>query len=187
MLKKLEAYLQKNLLKLPKGLSAHLNRTSDLAIDLATTHKVSIFRCKLAALAHDFAKTYSNNELIKIVKINEIDCSEFELSNPEVLHGPVAAFQLHKYISDDFSMFNSIRWHTSGHKTFDKENQIVFLADKLEPYKINKRPELQYVHDLAFKDLENAVLAFFEIQFEFLKTKNIDIHPESIIYYDKLS
>ena len=34
---------------------------------------------------------------------------------------------------------------------------------------------------------DNAVLAFFEIQFEFLKTKNIDIHPESIIYYDKLS
>ena len=186
MLKKFELYLEKNLLKLPTGLSAHLNRTSDLAIELAKTHNVSTFRCKLAALAHDFAKTYSNNELIKIVKINEIDCSEFELSNPEVLHGPVAAFQLDKYISDDFSMFNSIRWHTSGHKTFDKENQIVFLADKLEPYKINKRPELQYVHDLAFQDLENAVLAFFEIQFEFLKTQNIDIHPESIIYYDKL-
>ena len=69
---------------------------------------------------------------------------------------------------------------------FDTENKIVFLADKLDPYKIKKRPELKTINDIAFKDLDKAIVAFFEIQFDFLKKNNIDIHPESKKYYEFL-
>ena len=187
MLRKLETYLENKILTLPSWLSAHLKRTAEIAVELAILHKADPTRCKLSALAHDIAKTYHNNDLIKIAKVNKLDCSEFEFSHPEVLHGPVAAFHLNEYIAEDISLFNSIRWHTSGNTNFDVENKIVFLSDKLDPNKINKRPELNKIKDLAYKNLDDSIILFFDIQFDYLSNNNIDIHPESINYYEHLT
>ena len=74
-----------------------------------------------------------------------------------------------KIRAQDISFFNSIRWHTSGNTNFDLENKIVFLSDKLDPNKINKRPELNKIKDLAYKNLDDSIIRFFEI------------HPLSII------
>ena len=187
MLRKLETYLENKILTLPSWLSAHLKRTADIAVELANIHEADPTRCKLSALAHDIAKTYDNIDLIKIARANNLECSEFEFSHPEVLHGPVAAFHLNEYISEDISLFNSIRWHTSGNKNFDTENKIVFMSDKLDPNKINKRPELNKIKDLAYKNLDNSIIQFFEIQFNYLTKNNIDIHPESKKYYEYLT
>ena len=183
MLDKLEKYLDLQISILPNWLKDHLMRTSDVAQFLAKTHHTNLQRCKIGALGHDIAKIHNLDKLIKIVKENNLICSDFELLHPEVLHGPIAAFELSNYIKIDSSLYNSIRWHTSGHIDFDTENKIVFLADKLDPYKIEKRPELKTINDIAFKDLDKAIIAFFEIQFDFLKENNIDIHPESKKYY----
>jgi len=183
MLDKLEKYLDLQISILPNWLKDHLMRTSDVAQFLAKTHHSNLQRCKIGALGHDIAKIHNSDKLIKIVKENNLICSDFELLHPEVLHGPIAAFELSNYIKSDSSLYNSIRWHTSGHIDFDTENKIVFLADKLDPYKIEKRSELKTINDIAFKDLDKAIIAFFEIQFDFLKKNNIDIHPESKKYY----
>ena len=187
MLRKLETYLENKILTLPSWLSAHLKRTADIAVELANIHEADPTRCKLSALAHDIAKTYDNIDLIKIARTNNLECSEFEFSHPEVLHGPVAAFHLNEYISEDISLFNSIRWHTSGNKNFDTENKIVFMSDKIDPNKINKRPELNKIKDLSYKNLDHSIIEFFETQFDYLTKNNIDIHPESKKYYEYLT
>jgi len=186
MLEKLEKYLDKHILTFPTWLKNHLIRTSDVAQSLAKAHHTNIQNCKIGALGHDISKLYNADKLIRIVKGNNLICSDFELLHPEVLHGPVAAFELSNYIENNSSVYNSIRWHTSGHIDFDSENKIVFLADKLDPNKIEKRPELKKINDIAFKNLDSAIIAFFKIQFDFLKKNNIDIHPESKRYYEFL-
>ncbi len=183
MLDELEKYLDLHILSLPVWLKNHLMRTADVSQFLAKIHHSNIQKCKVGALGHDISKLYSEDKLIKIVKDNNLLCTDFELLHTEVLHGPVAAFELSNYIHKNSSVYNSIRWHTSGHVDFDSENKIVFLADKLDPYKIEKRPELKKISDIAIKDLDRAIGEFFKIQFEFLKKNNVDIHPESKKYY----
>ncbi len=61
------------------------------------------------------------------------------------------------------------------------------MSDKLDPNKINKRPELNKIKDLAYKNLDNSIIHFFEIQFDYLTKNNIDIHPESKKYYEYLT
>ena len=181
----LRTYLNKQISVLPKWLSEHLNRTANLAIKFAEHYKEDIQICELAALSHDIVKHYDNKDLLNAVLTKNIDCLDFELDNPNVLHGPVASHFILDYIEDNV-IFESVRWHTSGHHTFNNISKIVFLSDKVEPFKVNNRPELNEVKKLALDNLDKSIIKYFDIQFDYFESRKIQIHPESIKFYESL-
>ena len=181
----LRTYLNKKISVLPEWLSEHLYRTAKLAIELAEHYKEDIQKCELAALSHDIVKHYDNKDLLNVVLTKNIDCLDFELDNPNVLHGPVASHFILDYIEDNV-IFESVRWHTSGHHTFNNISKIVFLSDKIEPFKVNNRPELNEVKKLALDNLDKSIIKYFDIQFDYFESRKIQIHPESIKFYESL-
>jgi len=181
----LRTYLNEKISVLPKWLSAHLHRTAELAVKFADYYEEDIQKCELAALSHDIVKHYDNKDLINIVLTENIDCLDFELKNPNVLHGPVASHFILNYI-DDNVIFESVRWHTSGHHTFNNISKIVFLSDKIDPVKVKKRPELNEVRKLAFDNLDESIIKYFDIQFDYFESNKIVIHPESVKFYESL-
>jgi len=181
----LRTYLNEEISQLPKWLSDHLHRTATIAATIAEWYEEDIQKCELAALSHDIVKHYDNEDLINIVLTENIDCLDFELKNPNVLHGPVASHFILNYI-DDNVIFESVRWHTSGHHTFNNISKIVFLSDKIEPVKVTKRPELNEVRELAFHNLDESIIRYFDIQFDYLESNKIVIHPESVKFYESL-
>ena len=82
----LRTYLNKRIFVLPEWLADHLYRTAKLAVELAQYYKEDIQKCELAALSHDIVKHYDNKDLLKIVSKQNIDCLDFEIKNPNVLH-----------------------------------------------------------------------------------------------------
>lgn len=181
----LRTYLNKKISVLPEWLSEHLYRTAKLAIEFAEHYKEDIQKCELAALSHDIVKHYDNKDLLNAVLTKNIDCLDFELDNPNVLHGPVASHFILDYIEDNV-IFESVRWHTSGHHTFNNISKIVFLSDKIEPFKVNNRPELNEVKKLALDNLDKSIIKYFDIQFDYFESRKIQIHPESIKFYESL-
>ena len=181
----LRTYLNKKISVLPKWLSEHLNRTANLAIEFAKHYKEDIQKCELGALSHDIVKHYDNEDLLNTVLAKNIDCLDFELKNPNVLHGPVASHFILDYI-DDNVLFQSVRWHTSGHQSFNNISKIVFLSDKLDPYKIRNRPELNEVKKISLDNLDLSIIKYFDIQFDYFESRKIQIHPESIKFYESL-
>ena len=181
----LRTYLNEKISVLPKWLSAHLHRTAELAVKFADYYEEDIQKCELADLSHDNVKHYDNKDLINIVLTENIDCLNFELKNPNVLHGPVASHFILNYI-DDNVIFESVRWHTSGHHTFNNISKIVFLSDKVDPVKVKKRPELNEVMKLAFDNLDESIIKYFDIQFDYFESNKIVIHPESVKFYESL-
>jgi len=87
---------------------------------------------------------------------------------------------------DDNVIFESVRWHTSGHHTFNNISKIVFLSDKVDPVKVKKRPELNEVRKLAFDNLDESIIKYFDIQFDYFESNKIVIHPESVKFYESL-
>jgi len=91
-------------------------------------------RAALAALLHDNAKKLSDEELLDIIKNNDLNLSQEEMRSIKILHSPVGAFIAEKDLGiKDREVLDAIRYHTVGKSDMTPLQKIVFIADKIEP------------------------------------------------------
>ncbi len=91
----------------------------------------------------------------------DIPIHPVERNVPIMLHGPVAATWLERdgEISDSRAI-EAVRYHTTGKSGMSDVSKVVLLADKLEPQKVNRRPDLAEVLQLAKVDIDTALLEY---------------------------
>ena len=101
-----------------------------------------------------------------------------ERARPVLLHGPLGALELRERFGvEDELVLHAIRWHTPGHPDFGPEAWAMFVADKVEPAKLARRPELQRVIDLAADSLQAAALAYLELEAARSEREDFTLHP----------
>ncbi len=111
----------------------HSIGSEETAKELAEYFNADVEKACFAALIHDIAKSKSNEELLKLIRENNIKVSASELAAFKTLHAPVGAFIAKKdFDINDKEVLDAIRWHTIGHKNMSDIEKIVFLADKTE-------------------------------------------------------
>ena len=64
--------------------------------------------------------------------------------------------------------------------------KVVYLADKLDPAKIKRRPALEEVEALANEDIDRALLRCLDHRIAHLIAKRRMIHPASIDFRNEL-
>lgn len=140
----------------------------------------------LAALYHDYAKELPDNYLVEYVYKNELEHDLISDSNPYLYHGLVAAHicQSKGYINT-LSLYNAIRYHTTGHIHLDLLGKLIFVADAVEVSR--NYQAVDFLRRLAFEDLDKACLEILERTVLFLKRYNKPIHPNSIKFKTYLS
>ena len=155
---------------------------------LAMAHNESVERAMLAGLLHDCAKCLSTEDKIKKCQKYGFEISDIEYANPGLLHakaGVVIARE--KYDVEDEEVLHSIKVHTTGEPDMSKLDKIVFIADYIEPNR-NLANRLDYIREIAFKDLNTCVAEITYDTLEFLKSKKGTIDPgtqETFDYYKK--
>ena len=144
---------------LPEELAAHLARVRKLARKLAKRHGVDKDACELGAACHDLARHMSPDALLEEAVRLDIPIHPVERRVPIMLHGPIAATWLERddEIADS-RVIESVRFHTTGKSGMSDVARVVFLADKLEPKKVKRRPDLAEVLQLAKVDIDTALL-----------------------------
>ena len=144
---------------LPEELAAHLARVRKLARKLAKRHGVDKDACELGAACHDLARHMSPDALLEEAVRLDIPIHPVERRVPIMLHGPIAAKWLERddEIADS-RVIESVRFHTTGKSGMSDVARVVFLADKLEPKKVKRRPDLAEVLQLAKVDIDTALL-----------------------------
>lgn len=113
-------------------------------------------RCKRAGLMHDMAKVMSNKDKLKYVEENNIEVTETEKIVPGILHGKIAADLCKKNYKFDDEMCSAIAYHTTGKPGMTMLEKIIYVADTVEENR-NYR-SVNYYRDLAFKDIDQALL-----------------------------
>ena len=166
---------------LPKGLADHLLRTRKLARELADRHGVNADACELGAACHDLARHMRPKALLKEAARLDIPIGPIEQRVPIMLHGPVAA----RWLERDGEISNSkvieaVRCHTTGKAKMRKVSKVVFLADKLEPYKVMRRPDLAEVLQLANVDIDMALLEFLNRHIVRRVERGDLVHPATL-------
>jgi predicted HD superfamily hydrolase involved in NAD metabolism len=78
-----------------------------------------------------------------------------------VLHGPIAAAFLEREFGiDDEEIADAIRYHTTGRPGMGLLEQVVCLADAVEPGRAY--PGVERLRQLAFQDLDLALAEMFD-------------------------
>jgi len=157
----LETLVQRRVGALPKGLQEHIYRVRDIAAELAGCHGVDPRQAALTMLSHDVARAMPGKQLLDHASQMALPVTFLERSLPILLHGPVGAKILRQEDGlDDESIYQAVYWHTTAHPSLDQLGKVVFLADKLDPQKIVYYPYLPKLKELAFQDLDQAILEF---------------------------
>ena len=170
--------IQQRISALPQGLQAHISRVCGIAAELAPHHNVDPEQARLGALAHDVARAMSDQELLSRAAGLGLNIGTVEKYVPVLLHGPVGAELLRREDGlTDQSLHQAVYWHTTAHPSLDTRGKVVFLADKLDPQKLKRYPYQPYLRELAFANLDRAILEFLTREMISLASQGEMVHP----------
>lgn len=155
----------------------HTLSVANTASCLAMRYNEDTERAYLAGLLHDCAKCMTDEELLIKCRDNNIMISASELKSPQLLHAKYGAYlaQKHYNIEDD-EIIAAIEYHTTGRPRMSLLEEIVFVADYIEPlrYKISNMDEIRA---LAFKDIKAAICTITENTLKYLEDNSRPVDP----------
>ena len=156
------------------------------ACALAMRYGEDISKARLAGLLHDCAKHLPADEMIAMCRVSAWPVSETAEENHKLLHagaGPVLAARTYGVEEEDILL--AIAWHTTGRPDMTLLEEIVFVADYIEPNR-NEAPRLNEIRNVVFTDLHAATRMILEDTLEHLKSLDVIIDPataESYAWY----
>ena len=186
-MKKIKKYLKKHL---TKERYHHTVGVAYTAMSMAMKYNPQpdnnefMIKAEIAGLLHDCAKCMDNDKKIRICNKNQISYSKIEAENPYLLHGKVGAYIARKEFDIlDEDILNAITWHTTGRPDMSLLEKIIFVADYIEPSR-RHIPDLNLISQLAFTDIDQAVIKILENTLKYLNEKGNPIDDMTQKTYD---
>ncbi len=172
---------------LPSGLRDHIERSREVSQELAIRHNVDARLADMGTAAHDLARALNRRELLSEAESLGLSLGLVEEREPILLHGPIAARWLHDDSGElDEVVLESVAWHTTGRPGMSEVAKVVFLADKLDPRKVERFPYLHRVGDLSKRSLDLAILEYLDKTIEYFLASGNLVHPIAIEFRNEL-
>jgi predicted HD superfamily hydrolase involved in NAD metabolism len=165
--------------ELPERLRAHIERARTLGRGLSPLFEADPERVDLALAGHDLYRAASDEEMLEIADRRGIVPGTLEIEQPLLLHGPLAAI----WMADegqiaDKEVLDAVQHHTTFAPGLGPLAAAVFIADKIDPNKVGRRPWLSKVAELAHSgDWKAAVRIYIETLDGELKRQGVTPHP----------
>ncbi len=153
----------------------HSLMVAEEARNLAKVYNIDEQRAYLTGLCHDIAKDFSFEENKKWIERYGLDNSLLNDDYSKLVHADIGALVVKEWYDFDDEMCNAIKYHTIGNSTMTTLEKIIFIADKIGRSKLPD--DLLEVKDLAYNDLDKALVTFLKIQQKHLKKQGNDLRP----------
>lgn len=175
----IERYLHTHL---DAGRLQHCRNTAEAAVALAKRHGADEHKALVAGLLHDVAKGACRHGMLGVARQYHVDADEVEKANPELLHGKVGAAMAETDLGlCDDEILSAIRWHTTGRANMSLLEKIIYIADLIEPGR--NFAGVGALRELAFLDIDEAMLAALRQVMDFVMCKGFMLHPSSVEAY----
>lgn len=145
---------------------------------LAVHYALNPNEAKLVGIAHDIAKEMPADEKLKYAHDNNIPVDNIEKSAPSLLHAKIGADICKKNFAFSDEMCKAISLHTTGGENMDMLSKILFVADGIGLDRFYEN--VDYIRDLAFKDLDEAILYMLNLTIKECLERNSSIHMDTI-------
>jgi predicted HD superfamily hydrolase involved in NAD metabolism len=149
------------------------------AIRLAEKYGGNAEKAELAALLHDYAKSWPIARQEQVIRDHGLPQDLLDYDK-ELWHAHVGAWVAeHEYGIRDVEVLDAIRYHTSGREQMTLTDMIVCLADYIEPGR--QFPGVERVRELAEQDLLKALIAGFDSTISHLLEQGKRIYPLTVL------
>jgi predicted HD superfamily hydrolase involved in NAD metabolism len=157
----------------------HVVRVARLAERLAHRHGEDSRKARLAGMLHDLARLYSAGRLTDESERRGLVIDAFARAHPIVLHAPLSAeLARERFGVNDETVLSAICRHTLAAPQMSRLDEILYLADGLEPGRtFAERPALER---LAFEDVDAAMLATLRASIDFLHGRSAAVAPQTL-------
>lgn len=161
----------------------HVLGVEEMAIALAKKYGCCPNKASIAALAHDYAKERSDDAFIYMIEKLHMDVDLLNWDNA-IWHGIVGAEFVRQELGiEEEDILQAIRLHTTGAVQMSLLDQIIYVADYIEPNRAF--PGVEEARKLALIDLALAVAYETQHTLQFLLKKELPIYPKTLETYNK--
>lgn len=160
----------------------HILGVEQAALKLAQTNDYELEKASVAALVHDYAKERSDSEFKALIAQTGLEQDLLNWNN-FIWHGVVGAEIIKNELKiTNEEILNAVRRHTVGAKEMTTLDQIVYVADYIEPGR--DFPGVDQARQIAAKSLRAAVEFETKHTLLYLMNNNKTIYPAAILTYN---
>ena len=155
----------------------HVDGCRDEAVRLAKRWGWDADAAAEAAILHDITKKCSRDEQLLLCAKYAIMTDDAERENEKLLHAKTGA-EIARYefgVPDE--IYGAILWHTTGRADMTLLEQIIYIADYIEPTR--DFDGVEELRRLAYEKLESAMELGLRMSIEDLRARGIEPHTVS--------
>jgi nicotinate-nucleotide adenylyltransferase len=166
----------------------HSIGVEEVCYDLALIYGYDTIKASIAGILHDCAKYLTSEELIQECEGYKVTISETERKLPHLLlHAKLGAiYARERHGITDESILKAIEFHTTGRPGMSILEKIVYVADFIEPNRKDNIPKMDVIREVAYQDLDKAVILILDNTLKYLNENEMLIEPitkETYKYY----
>ena len=162
----------------------HVLGTEETAAALARRWGADEEEARRAALLHDCTKKLDREQHLEICRQYGIPLDPEEQREEKLLHALTGAAAARHQFGVSPQVESAIRWHTTGKADMTTLEKIIYLADYIEPTR--DFCDLTELRELAFQDLDRAMLLGLTMAVHDLKKRGMAVHSNSVYARDYL-
>ncbi|EUJ17661.1 bis(5'-nucleosyl)-tetraphosphatase (symmetrical) YqeK [Listeria aquatica] len=177
-----EQMLEKIKQAMPEKRFQHTLGVEKTALLYAEIYEESTEKASIAALLHDYAKYYPDDQAEKLIREENMDPRLLKYSRA-LWHAPIGAYLAREEFGvTDSEILEAIRVHTTGSTKMNKLDKIIFLADYTEPGR--DFPGVEEARTLSKKSLDAGMLFALRRTIAYLSDKEQPIFPDTFDSYN---
>lgn len=157
---------------------SHTIRVAEEAKNLAKHYGYDEEKAYVAALLHDIAKEFTEEENAKWIEKYQLPDELLKKEFKNIVHADIGAVIAKEYYQVDDDIYNAIKYHTIGNVSMDILAKIIFIADKIGREDLSF--QMKQVKTLSYQDLNKAILLFIKNEKQRLESKGIKLHPNTL-------
>lgn len=163
----------------------HSMCVADCAKKLAKKYGCDEGKAYTAGILHDVMKNTPHDEQLEFLKKLNVKLCDVELANPKLYHAISGAYYVKNELKiDDESIFNAIRYHTTGRAGMSLLEKIIFVADFVsEDRNYNGIDEIRAASE---ENLEKAMMIGLDFTIKEIVDKKQSLHIDSVKTYNEL-
>jgi nicotinate-nucleotide adenylyltransferase len=157
----------------------HVQGTEQEAVRLAERWGQSVEDAAEAAICHDITKKLERDDQLRLCSEYGIMIDDMERASEKLLHAKTGAVFAQNLFGLSDTVADAIRWHTTGRAGMTTLQQIIYLADYIEPHRAGF-DGLAELRQAAYTDLDQAMELGMRMTLQDVRARGYVSHQDTL-------